>query len=159
MSLPINIAINIHQGFLKSCFGMSKTTVSYSPPEGLLTSPTSLDPPTDTFVSSTTGVGSKANLIAKDDWSRLTDFYPNAITNFYGSGTPCVFKMGPGWFSDIQVAFIESVYCSHRTGPKLMSLNPMFDLEGLPALCKPFMPTLGLSIVPLKSPYYECKSS
>ena len=29
VSLPINVAINVDQGFLKSCFGMYKTTVSY----------------------------------------------------------------------------------------------------------------------------------
>ena len=38
----------------------------------------------------TAGVGSKADFVAKDDWSRLTDFYPNTITDFYGSGTPCI---------------------------------------------------------------------
>ena len=36
-----------------------------------------------------------------------------------------------------------------------MAFNPTFDLQGLPALRKPFTPTLGLSIAPLKSPYYE----
>jgi len=36
-----------------------------------------------------------------------------------------------------------------------MGFNPMVDVEGLPALRKPFTPTLGLSIAPLKSPYYE----
>jgi len=29
--------------------------------------------------------------------SRLTDFYPPAFTDFFGSGTPCVFKTGPAW--------------------------------------------------------------
>ena len=29
--------------------------------------------------------------------SRLTDFYPPAFTDFFGSGTPCVFKTGPSW--------------------------------------------------------------
>jgi hypothetical protein len=79
---------------------MSKTTVNFvslSPPEGSLASPTSLDSPTETLDSPTAGVGSKADLVAEDDWSRLTDFYPNAITDFYGSGTPCVFKTGPEW--------------------------------------------------------------
>ena len=36
-----------------------------------------------------------------------------------------------------------------------MSFDPTLDLDGLPALRKPFTPTLGLSIAPLKSPYYE----
>ncbi|KIY44819.1 hypothetical protein FISHEDRAFT_77229 [Fistulina hepatica ATCC 64428] len=29
--------------------------------------------------------------------TRLTDKYPNAYSDFYGSGTPCVFKSGPDW--------------------------------------------------------------
>lgn len=182
-----------------------------------------------------------------------TDFYPNAITDFYGSGTPCVFKTGPEWpvahgpnsqkivraarpiydhpiqpiwlktawaivalldslqvewnvvdplayanagdaalicefvitiavlpgslayaaavaaadavnkilddagFPEIQVAFIESVYRSSRTNTKLMNFNPTLDLEGLPSLRKPFTPTLGLSIAPLK--YHWCEGS
>lgn len=56
-----------------------------------------MDSPTDTLVSPTAGVGSKADLVTEDDWSRLTELYPNAITDFYGSGTPCVFKTGPAW--------------------------------------------------------------
>ncbi|KAG0633889.1 hypothetical protein HOY80DRAFT_1102268 [Tuber brumale] len=29
--------------------------------------------------------------------TRLSDKYPNAYSDFYGSGTPCVFKSGPNW--------------------------------------------------------------
>jgi hypothetical protein len=29
--------------------------------------------------------------------TRLTENYPNAYTDFYGSGTPCVYKSGPAW--------------------------------------------------------------
>ncbi|KAJ3976896.1 hypothetical protein EV361DRAFT_944887 [Lentinula raphanica] len=29
--------------------------------------------------------------------ARLTDNYPNDYTDFYGSGTPCIFKTGPEW--------------------------------------------------------------
>jgi hypothetical protein len=29
---------------------------------------------------------------------RLTEKYPNAYSDFYGSGTPCVFKSGPDWY-------------------------------------------------------------
>jgi len=36
-----------------------------------------------------------------------------------------------------------------------MSFNPMFNLEGIPALRKPITPTLSLSIAPLKSPHFE----
>ena len=35
--------------------------------------------------------------LVEDDWSRLTNFYPNAITDFYRSGIPCIFKTGPEW--------------------------------------------------------------
>ncbi|ODN88039.1 hypothetical protein L198_06778 [Cryptococcus wingfieldii CBS 7118] len=180
--------------------------------------------------------------------SSLTDFYPYAFSDFFGSGTPCVYKTGPAWpiareqkivraarpiynhpiaptwletawaivaqldllqlnwntvnplayanageaalicdfvitigvqprslaypaavaaaqavveileaagFPEIQVAFIESVYRRHMSHPKRMSFNPILDSEGLPALRKPFTPTLSPSIAPLKSPYYE----
>ncbi|KAG8910824.1 hypothetical protein FRC02_006996 [Tulasnella sp. 418] len=183
--------------------------------------------------------------------SRLTNDYPYAFTDFFGSGTPCVFKTGPKWpiavgpesqkivraarpiykhpiaptwlktawtivarldslqvnwntvnplayanageaalicdfvitigvqpgslayaaavaaanaideilqnagFPEIQVAFIESVYRRHVSGGKLMSFNPMFDSEGIPALRKHFTPTLSLSIAPIKSPHFE----
>lgn len=36
-----------------------------------------------------------------------------------------------------------------------MSFNPVLDFEGLPALRKPFTPTLSLSIAPRKSPHFE----
>ena len=29
--------------------------------------------------------------------TRLTDNYANAYSDFYGSGTPCIFKSGPSW--------------------------------------------------------------
>ena len=93
MSLPIKIAINVDQDFLKSCYAMPKTTVNLVP----LVSPTSLDSPTNTLDSPTAGVNSKSDLVTEDDWSRLTEFYPYAITDFYGSGTPCIFKTGPEW--------------------------------------------------------------
>jgi len=71
--------------------------MSYSPPEGSLSSPTSLNSPIPTLISPTAGVLPKADLVAKDDWSCLTKFYPEAITDFYGTGTPCVYKTGPKW--------------------------------------------------------------
>ena len=36
-----------------------------------------------------------------------------------------------------------------------MSFNPLFDSEGIPALRKPFTPTLSLAIAPRKSPHFE----
>ena len=58
-------------------------------------------------------------------------------------------------FPDIEVAFVESVVTHTRsaTGPKLQSFDPLFD--DVFEFRKPFTPTLGLSIAPLKHPYYE----
>lgn len=59
-----------------------------------------------------------------------------------------------GGFPEIEVAFRESVINrSVATGPKLLPFNPLRD--PVPELLKPFTPTLGLSIAPLKTPYYE----
>jgi hypothetical protein len=55
-------------------------------------------------------------------------------------------------FPEIEVAFVESVVTRSAT-PKLLSFNPLFD--DVPALRKPFTPTLGLSIAPCKYPHYE----
>ncbi|KAJ7639371.1 hypothetical protein FB45DRAFT_425603 [Roridomyces roridus] len=230
MSFPINIA-DVDKDFLKSCCDMLGIPLE--------------------LVSPTAGLEPRLELDPEDDWSRLKDFYPRAITDFYGSATPCIFKKGPEWprsrfnnprllraarpiydhpiqptwlkileaivdlldslqvkwnavdplayanageatlicefvitiavlprslaydaavaaagavheilvgagFPDIEVAFIESVYRSQGRGPKLMGFNPTFlDMDDLPGLRKPFTPTLGLSIAPLKSPYYE----
>ncbi|KAG8894920.1 hypothetical protein FRB99_000911 [Tulasnella sp. 403] len=57
-------------------------------------------------------------------------------------------------FPEIDVAFRESVVTrSVAPGPKLLSYNPLRD--PVPELLKPFTPTLGLSIAPLRTPYYE----
>ncbi len=57
-------------------------------------------------------------------------------------------------FPTIEVAFVESVFTrSVAAGPKLLSFDPLFD--DVPDLRKPFTATLGLSIAPLKYPYYE----
>jgi len=182
--------------------------------------------------------------------TRLTNQYPNAYSDFYGSDTPCVFKSGAAWevrkgpeaqgifrearpvydhpigqnwhsigesvynkldtigvewtsinplayanageaqpfcpliisigvkpdsllyeaavaaagvvkeilaeagFPDIEVAFVESVVTrSVATSPKLLSFDPLID--DIPDLRKPFTTTLGISIAPLKYPYYE----
>ena len=79
---------------------MSKTTVNLVPsssPEGSLASSTALNSPPNTLDSPPAGVNSESDLVTEDDWSRLTKFYPHAITDFYGSGTPCIFKTGPEW--------------------------------------------------------------
>lgn len=57
-------------------------------------------------------------------------------------------------FPEIEVAFRESVVTrSVALGSKLLSFDPLRD--PVPELLKPFTPTLGLSIAPLRTPYYE----
>ncbi|KAG8893234.1 hypothetical protein FRB99_002117, partial [Tulasnella sp. 403] len=56
-------------------------------------------------------------------------------------------------FPDIEVAFRESEVTHSVAGPKLLPFNPLTD--PIPEFRKPFTPTLGLSIAPLKTPHYE----
>ncbi|KAG7096384.1 hypothetical protein E1B28_003828 [Marasmius oreades] len=56
-------------------------------------------------------------------------------------------------FPGIEVAFRESEATLSVRGPKLLSLDPL--LHPVPGFRKPFTPTLGLSIAPLKTPHYE----
>ncbi|KAG8797913.1 hypothetical protein FRC17_007607, partial [Serendipita sp. 399] len=56
-------------------------------------------------------------------------------------------------FSDLEVAFRESEVTHSVGGPKLLPFNPL--VEPIPEFRKPFTPTLGLSIAPLKMPHYE----
>ncbi|KAG8891324.1 hypothetical protein FRC01_014764 [Tulasnella sp. 417] len=56
-------------------------------------------------------------------------------------------------FPEIEVAFRESEVTHSVAGPKLVSFNPLLD--PIPEFRKPFTPTLGLSIAPLKTPHYE----
>jgi hypothetical protein len=61
-------------------------------------------------------------------------------------------------FPEIEVAFRESVVTrSVALGPKLLPFTPLLDpvFDPVPKLFKPFTPTLGLSIAPLRTPYYE----
>jgi hypothetical protein len=61
--------------------------------------------------------------------------------------------LGQAGFPEIEVAFRESEVTRSGSGPKLLSFNPLEDL--IPEFRKSFTPTLGLSIAPLKTPYYE----
>ncbi|KAG8808704.1 hypothetical protein FRC17_003821, partial [Serendipita sp. 399] len=56
-------------------------------------------------------------------------------------------------FPEIEVAFRESEVIHSVGGPKLLPFNPLVD--PIPEFHKPFIPTLGLSIAPLKTPHYE----
>ncbi|KAI0030319.1 hypothetical protein K488DRAFT_79701 [Vararia minispora EC-137] len=39
----------------------------------------------------------EGNVVPKATRTRLTEKYPNAYSDFYDSGTPCVYKSGPDW--------------------------------------------------------------
>jgi hypothetical protein len=56
-------------------------------------------------------------------------------------------------FPDIEVAFRESEVTHYVAGPKFLPFNRLID--PIPEFRKPFMPTLGISIAPLKTPHYE----
>ena len=56
-------------------------------------------------------------------------------------------------FPEVEVAFRESEVTHSVAGPKLLPFNPLVD--PIPEFRKPFTPTLGLSIAPLKTPHYE----
>ncbi|KAG8820430.1 hypothetical protein FRC17_010154 [Serendipita sp. 399] len=256
LSLSLTVEINVDHAFLKACVGVSK-----SPPGPLVPSlasgdsvgslTASLISPTDTLVPPTTAGFATIHKPVIKEMKRLTDCYPNAYTDFFGSDTPCIFKTGPSWptavgpesqkiiraarpiydhpitptwletawsivakldkmqvnwntvnplayanageaalicdfvitisveplslafdaavaaanaidkilqaagFPEIQVAFIESIYRRYGSGPQLMGFDPLLYSEGIPALRKPFTPTLSLSIAPLKSPHFE----
>ena len=100
VSASLEIASSVGERFLKACLDRSRTILQLlttSPSEGSLASPTSLISPTETILSVAAGVGSEGDVVVEDDLTRLTSLYPKAITDFYGSGTPCVFKTGPEW--------------------------------------------------------------
>ena len=61
--------------------------------------------------------------------------------------------LGLAGFPEIEVAFRESEVTRSVTGLKLLPFNPLIDPT--PEFRKPFTPTLGLAIAPLKAPHYE----
>ncbi|KAI6142754.1 hypothetical protein BKA82DRAFT_1000160, partial [Pisolithus tinctorius] len=249
MTSVIAHALNISKEFLDGCLDISTQVGNQSPISStdILVPPTAFSsgefslPSHDERTAAVDNVDSKA--------TRLTDKYANAYTDFYGSGTPCVFKSGPAWhvregpqaqgivrearpvyrhaigptwlaigkriydnldsigvqwtsinplayadagvakpfcplvlsigvkphsllydaavaaatiikgilaeasFPAIEVAFVESVVTrSFAVGRKLLSFDPLDDVSDLR---KPFTAALGLSIAPLKYPYFE----
>ncbi|PWW76389.1 hypothetical protein C7212DRAFT_357331 [Tuber magnatum] len=56
-------------------------------------------------------------------------------------------------FPKLEVAFRESEVMRSVGGPKLLPFDPLID--PIPEFRKPFTATLGLSIAPLSTPYYE----
>ena len=83
-------ALNLNKEFIACCLAIG-------PPKRL--SPVS---PTDTLGSITASSSGKLALsdigeVMPTDGVHLTDKYPNAYSDFYPSGTPCIFKSGPDW--------------------------------------------------------------
>ena len=96
MSSTPTHSTNLDEEFIATCLAISRQIEICSPVS-----------PTDTLVPPTTFSFSKLSLFnnseraATDDSvskpTRLTDNYVNAYSDFYGSGTPCIFKSGPDW--------------------------------------------------------------
>jgi len=61
--------------------------------------------------------------------------------------------LGLAGFPEIEVAFRESEVTRSVAGPKLLPFSPLID--PIPEFTKPFTHTLGLSIAPHKTPYFE----
>lgn len=56
-------------------------------------------------------------------------------------------------FSGVEIGFRESIVTPSLAGPKMLPFDPFND--SIPEFTKPFTPTPGLAIAPLKRPYYE----
>jgi hypothetical protein len=112
--------LNLDEEFVAACLAIPDQVRNQSPIS-----------PTDTLVSPTAS-SFKPSLSATDDVvsvaTRLTENYPNAYRDFYGSGTPCVFKSGPDWHvrKGPQAQGIERearpVY-RHAIGPTWLSIG------------------------------------
>jgi hypothetical protein len=76
--------LNLDEEFVAACLAIPSQVRNHSPIS-----------PTETLVSPT----ASSFKLSTDDVvaARLTKNYPNAYKDFYGSGTPCVFKSGPDW--------------------------------------------------------------
>jgi hypothetical protein len=141
-SIPTHL-LNLDKEFVAACLAISNQIGNPSPIS-----------PTDTHDSPTAFSFRKFSRDVVDSKAtRLTDKYPNAYSDFYGSGTPCVFKSGPEWHvrKGPQAQGIErgSVYrhAIGRTwlsiGVKWTSINPLAYADAGEA--KPFC-SLILSI-------------
>lgn len=96
MTSVIAHALNISKEFLDGCLDISTQVGNQSP----ISSTDILVPPT-AFSSGDFSLPSHDERTAMDNVDSkatcLTDKYANAYSDFYGSGTPCVFKSGPAW--------------------------------------------------------------
>ena len=76
--------LKLDEKFIGACTARVKQAVDVSPLS-----------PSDTLVSATPLSSGKISLDEVDaSKARLTDKYPNAYSDFFGCGTPCVYKSG-----------------------------------------------------------------
>jgi len=79
--------LKLDEKFIGACTARVKQAVDVSPLS-----------PSDTLVSATPLSSGKISLDEVDaSKARLTDKYPNAYSDFFGCGTPCVYKSGDAW--------------------------------------------------------------
>jgi len=138
VSLALNLSVNLtlDPDFLAACLAV-RNSGNYSPTDT-----------GDTLVSPT---ATALSHIQKFDESpqqiiRLTDYYENAYTDFYGSRTPCVYKTGPAW--------------PKRTGPEAYGIlrearpiygHPIADNGAWPSVLRRIAATLDSLKVALTS--------
>ncbi|KAG9012553.1 hypothetical protein FRB90_006610 [Tulasnella sp. 427] len=80
ITMSLILSLDMDEEFVDACLTIQRQAqMNHSPIS-----------PTNALVSPTAGTFPKKA-------SRLTDKYANAYTDFYGSGTPCIFKTGPAW--------------------------------------------------------------
>jgi len=94
-SIPTH-SLNLDEEFVANCLAISRQVGNQSP-----VSPTDMLVAQTVFFFGKPSLSNNSERMATDDVvskeTCLTEKYPNAYSDFYGSGTPCVFKSGPEW--------------------------------------------------------------
>lgn len=88
--------LNLDPRFIDACFAIQKHDENL----GLLSTTETLVSPTPFSFGKPSLSGDTENMSGDDVVSkanRLTEKYPNAYSDFYGSRTRCVYKSGPDW--------------------------------------------------------------
>ena len=94
-SIP-TYSLDLEEEFVANCLAISRQVGNQSP-----VSPTNMLVPGTAFCFDKPLLSNEGERMATDNVvskeTRLTEKYANAYSDFYGSGTPCVFKSGPDW--------------------------------------------------------------
>jgi hypothetical protein len=88
--------LNLDPRFIDACLAIQKRDENLSP----LSTTEMLVSPTSFSFGKLSLSGDIENMAGDDVVSKATRFtekYPNAYSDLYGSGTPCVYKSGPDW--------------------------------------------------------------